>query len=61
LAAVFADGSGAHANNVTQLVGASAKRLQVGDFRVIFEEADATIVVTKIGPRGGVITERGAL
>jgi len=44
----------AHVNNVTQLVGSSAKRLRVGDFRVIFEESDATLTVTKVAPRGDV-------
>jgi mRNA interferase RelE/StbE len=42
----------AHANNVTQLVGSSAKRLRVGDFRVIVEESETTLTVTKVGPRG---------
>jgi mRNA interferase RelE/StbE len=32
----------------------SGKRMRIGDFRAIFEEADAEIVVTKIGPRGAV-------
>lgn len=49
-----ADDPAAHANNVRQLVGSPAKRLRVGDFRVIFEETDAEIIVTKIGPRGSV-------
>lgn len=44
------DGTG----DVRMLVGATAKRLRVGDFRVIFEETDEEITVTKIGPRGGV-------
>jgi len=44
----------AHANNVTQLVGSSAKRLRVGDFRVIFEESKTKLTVTKVGPRGDV-------
>lgn len=44
----------AHANRVTQLVGSSAKRMRVGDFRVIFEETNDALTVTKIGPRGGV-------
>jgi mRNA interferase RelE/StbE len=48
-----ADGK-AHANNVTRLVGSPAKRLRIGDFRVIFEEDDERILVSKIGPRGGV-------
>lgn len=48
----YAAGAGAHANNVTRLVGSEASRLRVGDFRVIFEESETTIIVTKIGPRG---------
>jgi mRNA interferase RelE/StbE len=43
-----------HANNVTQLVGSNAKRLRVGGYRVIFEETDTDILVTKVGPRGSV-------
>lgn len=42
------------ANNVTRLVGSSALRLRVGDFRIVFEETEAEIIVTKIGPRGSV-------
>ena len=50
----YAAGDGAHANNVTRLVGSSASRLRVGDYRVIFEETAADLIVTKIGPRGDV-------
>ncbi len=46
--------AGAHANNVTRLVGLTTFRLRVGDFRVIFEETATDIIVTRIGPRGGV-------
>lgn len=42
----------AHANNVTRSVGSPAKRLRVGDFRVIFEESETMVTITKIGPRG---------
>jgi mRNA interferase RelE/StbE len=42
----------AQANNVTLLVGVDAKRLRVGDFRVIFTETGD--VILSIGPRGGV-------
>ena len=49
----YAAEGGAHANNVTQLVGCTAKRLRVGDFRVIFEESSEALLVTKIAPRGG--------
>jgi mRNA-degrading endonuclease RelE of RelBE toxin-antitoxin system len=44
----------AHANNVTLLTVSSAKQMRVGDYRVIVEESATAIVVTKIGPRGGV-------
>jgi mRNA interferase RelE/StbE len=44
----------AHANNITQLVGSSASRMRVGDYRVIFVETDAELSVVKIGPRGGI-------
>jgi len=44
----------AHANNVKPLTGSSGKRLRVGDYRIIFEETDTEITVTKVGPRGGV-------
>ena len=50
----YAAGDGAHANNVTRLVGSSASRLRVGDYRVIFEETAGDLIVTKIGPRGDV-------
>ncbi|UCI21608.1 type II toxin-antitoxin system RelE/ParE family toxin [Mesorhizobium sp. B2-1-8] len=42
------------ANSVKALQGCSALRLRVGDYRVIFEETDQEIIVTKIGPRGSV-------
>jgi mRNA interferase RelE/StbE len=44
----------AQANNVKALRGSTALRLRVGEFRVIFEETDGEIIVTKIGPRGSV-------
>lgn len=50
--AEYAAGGAAHANQVTQLVGMNAKRLRVGDFRVIFEETADQIIVTKVAPRG---------
>jgi mRNA interferase RelE/StbE len=52
--AEYAANPTAHANNVTQLVGSAGKRMRVGDFRIVFEETDTEIVVTKIGPRGSV-------
>jgi mRNA interferase RelE/StbE len=42
------------ANNLKMLSGTMAKRLRVGDFRVVFEETETQILVTKIGPRGSV-------
>jgi len=49
--AYAADGM-AHANNVTRLVGSDARRMRVGGFRIIFDETDTEIFVTKIAPRG---------
>lgn len=43
-----------HGNNVTRLVGQDGKRMRVGDWRIIFEETETELIVTKIGPRGGV-------
>ena len=53
LTKVFAE-TGAHANNVTRLIGSTACCLQIGDFRVLFEESDTDVIVTKIAPRGNV-------
>lgn len=39
------------ANSVTELRGSSLKRLRVGDYRILSEETDAEIIVSKIGPR----------
>lgn len=50
----YAAETGAHANNVTRLVGTTTCRLRIGDFRAIFEETSEEIVVTKIAPRGNV-------
>ncbi len=50
----YAADPAAHANNVTQLVGSAARRLRVGDYRIIFEETEAEVVVTRIAPRGSV-------
>ena len=43
-------------NNITQLTGESGYRLRVGDWRVLYEIDDDTLVIEiiKIGPRGGV-------
>ena len=48
----YAAETGAHVTNVTRMVGSTANRLCVGDFRAIFEESETDIVVTKIPPRG---------
>lgn len=48
----YAANPAAHANNVTQLVGSSAKRLRAGDYRIVIQETEAEIVVTRIAPRG---------
>ncbi|HEY5106341.1 MAG TPA: hypothetical protein VII73_06140 [Caulobacteraceae bacterium] len=50
----YAAGGGAHANQVPRLLGSTASRLRVGDFRAVFEETSTEIIVTRIGPRGGV-------
>jgi mRNA interferase RelE/StbE len=47
----YASDQGAHANNVSQLVGSDAKRMRIGDFRAIFDETETEIFVTKIAPR----------
>jgi mRNA interferase RelE/StbE len=50
----YADDGSSQANNVKPLVGVDAKRLRVGDFRVIFTETADAITVLDIGPRGGI-------
>lgn len=50
----YAADSQAHANNVDPMAGSTAKRMRVGDYRIIFEETDTEILVTKVGPRGNV-------
>ncbi|HEV3500910.1 MAG TPA: type II toxin-antitoxin system RelE/ParE family toxin [Bradyrhizobium sp.] len=50
----YADDASSQANNVKPLVGVDAKRLRVGDFRVIFTETTYTVTVLDIGPRGGI-------
>jgi len=50
----FAADGVTHANNVTQLVGSAAERTRVGDFRIIFEETETEILVTKFAPPGSV-------
>ena len=48
----YADDVSSQANNVKALVGVDAKRLRIGDFRVIFTETADTITILDIGPRG---------
>lgn len=50
----YADDASSQANNVKLLAGVDAKRLRVGDFRIIFTETTGTITVLDIGPRGGI-------
>jgi mRNA interferase RelE/StbE len=50
----YADDTSSQANNVKPLVGVDAKRLRVGDFRVIFTETADTITILDIGPRGSI-------
>jgi len=51
---VYALDPASQANSVKKLVGSTALRLRVGDFRVVFEETETEIIVTRIGPRGSV-------
>jgi len=50
----YADDPPSQDNNVKSLAGVAAKRLRVGDFRVIFIETIDTITILDIGPRGGI-------
>jgi mRNA interferase RelE/StbE len=50
----YAQSPESQADNVKQLTGSEAKRLRIGDFRVLFTEDEATITVLDIGPRGGI-------
>jgi mRNA interferase RelE/StbE len=52
--AAYAADPQALANSVTELRGSALKRLRVGDFRILFEETETEIIVTRIGPRGSV-------
>jgi mRNA interferase RelE/StbE len=53
----YAEDPAAHANNVTRLVGSSASRMRVGDWRVIFVETEAALSIVRVGPRGGIYDE----
>lgn len=46
--------TGARSNMITRLIGSTGSRMRVGDFRVIFEDGETEVVVTKIAPRGSV-------
>jgi mRNA interferase RelE/StbE len=50
----YADDPAPQSNNIKAMKGSDAKRLRVGEYRVIFEETSDEIIVSKIGPRGGV-------
>ena len=50
----YADSPEELASNVSQLRGVPAKRLRVGDWRVIFAETEAEVNVLDIGPRGSI-------
>ena len=52
--AVYAADPASLANVVTELRGSSMKRLRVGDFRILFEETETEILVSKIATRGSV-------
>ncbi len=41
-------------NNITELKNVEAKRLRIGDWRVIFGETDSDITILDIGPRGSI-------
>jgi mRNA interferase RelE/StbE len=43
-----------HATQVKTLNGIAGKRLRIGDYRMIFEETETQIIVTKFAPRGDV-------
>jgi mRNA interferase RelE/StbE len=42
------------AGDVKSLAGTLEKRLRDGDFRIVFEEGETEIFVTRLGPRGSV-------
>ena len=50
----YAENPSALTNQVTALRGAEAKRLRVGDFRILFEETETEIIVFDLGPRGSI-------
>lgn len=50
----YAADPASQSRNVKMLKGSGALRLRVGDFRVVFEENETEIIVTRIGPRGSI-------
>ncbi|MBV8766207.1 MAG: hypothetical protein JO137_14755 [Hyphomicrobiales bacterium] len=42
------------AGDVKRLANSSALRLRIGEYRVIFEETESSIIVTHIGPRSSI-------
>jgi mRNA interferase RelE/StbE len=52
--AAYAENPATAANRVTQLRGRNAKRMRVGDFRILFEETATQIIVSDIGPRSSI-------
>jgi mRNA interferase RelE/StbE len=50
----YAEDPTLHRNNVTALRGTTGYRMRVGDYRVVFEETGAELIVTKVGPRSSV-------
>jgi mRNA interferase RelE/StbE len=50
----YAENPAAQANQVKALAGSDAKRLRVGDYRVIFSETADAILILDLGPRGGI-------
>lgn len=50
----YATNPASQARNVKTLKGLNVRRLRVGDFRVVFEETQTEIIVTRIGPRGSI-------
>jgi mRNA interferase RelE/StbE len=50
----YAENPRALTNQVITLRGVRAKRLRVGDFRILFEETETEIIVFDLGPRGSI-------
>ena len=42
------------AGDVKRLANSSALRLRIGEYRVIFEETESSIIVTHMGPRSSI-------